>query len=181
MVLTTLSLGPLCGRQQDGRPRPFHIAALDLFVATADVRTATGAASGPVPPPATDSPPFSSDEETPAVTEVAVRAPGGLRFEPNLLEARAGAQLEIALQNLDQQDHTFAVDELNVLMLAAAGQTVRATVSIHRPNAGRFSFSCSIPGHRERGDGGHHRGPSLMEDAPRSVDGGTSLGHIGLP
>lgn len=49
------------------------------------------------------------------------------------------------------KDHTFAVDELNILMLAAAGQTVRATVSIHRRNAGRFSFYCSIPGHREGG------------------------------
>jgi nitrite reductase (NO-forming) len=75
----------------------------------------------------------------------------GLRFDPEQLELLAGKTGQIVLQNQDDEEHTFVINELNVAMLAAPGQTVRAEVQVHPANTGRFPFYCSIPGHRAAG------------------------------
>jgi nitrite reductase (NO-forming) len=82
---------------------------------------------------------------------VRVRTSGGLRYDREVLRVAAGSTVEFAFQNLDGQDHTFVVDELNVAMLAGPGQTLRATVAVHPRNRGTFAFHCRIPGHREGG------------------------------
>ena len=78
-------------------------------------------------------------------------APGGLRFEPQSLEIRAGRPTEFRLVNGDGQEHTLVISELAVVMLAAAGQTVSTTMPIDPKNRGTFEFFCSIAGHRESG------------------------------
>lgn len=106
---------------------------------------------GQAPPPAESpsaSPPRLSDGPP---QSVAVSAPGGFRYEPNLLEIRAGEVTEFELVNQDSQEHTFVVSELAIAMLAGAGQTVRSTVTVDRKNRGAFAFFCSISGHREGG------------------------------
>jgi nitrite reductase (NO-forming) len=80
-----------------------------------------------------------------------VTAPGGSRFEPGLIEIRAGEVTEFELVNRDAQEHTFVISELAVVMLAGAEQTVRSSTLIDRKNRGRFAFFCSIGGHRAAG------------------------------
>lgn len=94
-----------------------------------------------VPPRVSDGPPQS----------VQVTAPGGFLFEPNVLQIRAGELTEFELANADSQDHTFVISELAVVMLAAAGQTVRSSTLIDRKNRGTFAFFCSIGGHLDAG------------------------------
>ena len=104
--------------------------------------------------PPSENPALSSTPtplETRAAARISIWAPGGLRFEPENLEAPAGATAEIEFANRDSQEHTFVVSELAVALLAGAGQTVRSSVAIDRRNRGRFPFFCSIPGHREAG------------------------------
>ena len=106
---------------------------------------------GDLPP---SDPPAPSPSEAAApdrAAQIRVSAPGGLRFEPKLLELRAGGMTELELRNEDSQEHSLVVSELAVAMLAGPGQTVRSTVAIHRRNRGTFAFYCSIPGHREGG------------------------------
>jgi nitrite reductase (NO-forming) len=83
--------------------------------------------------------------------------PGGLRFDPTDLRVPTGATVEVLFENRDEQDHTFVIDELTVLMLAGLGQTVRATVALHPGTRGTFAFYCRIPGHRASGMEGRIR------------------------
>lgn len=108
-------------------------------------------------PSPTPEPPAISPEPLPRPLQVVVRAREDFRFEPASIRAQAGRALEIVLRNEDDRAHTFVVDELNVLMLAGRGQTVRAAVAIHRGNAGMFAFYCQIPGHRAGGMEGRVR------------------------
>ena len=59
---------------------------------------------------------------------------------------RAGSTSAVEFHNLDQQPHTFVVDELNVLMLAGPGQRLRATVAVHPDQRGTFLFYAGSPG-----------------------------------
>jgi plastocyanin len=99
------------------------------------------ASGGPAPSPSASAPP------EPELVRVSTP---GLRFEPDLLEIRTGVT-ELELANGDSQEHTLVISDLAVAILAGAGQTVRSTVMVHRRNRGRFTFFCSIPGHREAG------------------------------
>jgi plastocyanin len=105
---------------------------------------------GPAPPA-----PSPTEGGTPAPSPspptIRVRAPGGLRFSPAQLRIRGGSTSAVEFHNLDQQPHTFVVDELNVLMLAGPGQRLRAAVAVHPDQRGTFVFYCRIPGHREGG------------------------------
>jgi nitrite reductase (NO-forming) len=101
--------------------------------------------------PATDTQaPSPSERMTPEPALVQVSAPG-LRFEPDVLQLRAGRVTELELANQDSEEHTLVISDLAVAILAGAGQTVRSSVVVHRRNRGRFPFFCSIPGHREAG------------------------------
>jgi plastocyanin len=105
---------------------------------------------GPAPPlpaaPATVSPSL-----TPTPRTLRVRVPGELSFSPQRLRTGAGETSIIEVANLDDRDHTFVVDELNVLILAGPGQRIRAEVAVHPDLRGTFSFYCRIPGHRAGG------------------------------
>ena len=103
-------------------------------------------------------PPQSSDPPAPSPSEVSAHDPSllrvsapGLRFEPDLLELRAGRVTELELASRDSQEHTLVISDLAVAILAGAGQTVRSSVAVHRRIRGLFPFFCSIPGHREAG------------------------------
>ena len=106
---------------------------------------------GQAPPPLTPSAPAAQVPSEEQAQRVVVSAPGGLLFEPETLEIRAGEVTEFEFENRDSQEHTFVVSELAVVMLAGAEQTVRTSVSIDRKNRGSFTFFCSISGHRAKG------------------------------
>src|SRR5688500_14479637 len=98
------------------------------------------------PPPPSPTPALPATSSPTPASSLRIRAPSGLRFDPTELRVPAAATVEVLFQNRDDQDHTFVVDELAVLMLAGPGQTVRATVALHPGNRGTFVFYCRIPG-----------------------------------
>jgi len=126
-----------------------------LVVALQLLAGCTGEDGGFGSPPAPAESPSPGPLETPPdedpIQAARVSTPGGFRFEPVALRIRAGRTTEFELSNEDDQEHTFVISELAVVMLAGAGQTVSSTVSIDPANAGRFAFFCSIGGHRASG------------------------------
>lgn len=106
---------------------------------------------GEAVPSATSPSPAAQPAPEGPVQRVAVSAPGGFRYDPDLLQVRAGGPAEFEFVNRDTREHTFVLGELAIAMLAGAGQTVRTSVPIDRKNRGRFTFFCSISGHRDSG------------------------------
>jgi len=106
---------------------------------------------GNPPPPAPSPVPVETPPDRDPTQVARVSAPGGFRYEPEALRIQAGGTTEFVLSNRDEQEHTFVISELAVVMLAGAGQTVSSTVSIDPANEGRFAFFCSIGGHRAAG------------------------------
>jgi plastocyanin len=109
----------------------------------------------PASPEVTEASSPSPQPELPP-QRVRVRAPGGLRFDPETLEARAGGPTLFTFENADGAEHTFVVNELNLFMRAEPGETVRLPVTLPQ-DRGRFTFYCAVPGHREGGMAGRIR------------------------
>ncbi len=130
---------------------PFPLVVALLFLVGCTEEQDRGGFGNPPPPLESPSPvpvEQAPDEPTQVVN---VSAPGGLRFEPGAIEIRAGELTEFRFSNEDDQEHTFVISELAVVMLAGGGQTVRSTVSVGPQNSGRFAFFCSIGDHRTSG------------------------------
>jgi plastocyanin len=69
-------------------------------------------------------------------------------FSPATLSATVGEPIGIALTATDIE-HDLVIDEFDAHVYAAGGRT--ATGGFTATEAGTFTFSCSIPGHREAG------------------------------
>lgn len=82
---------------------------------------------------------------------VTIETPG-MEFDPDQITASAGEELEITLDNTDGQLHNFTLDEADFAIEAAAGESETGTLTV--PDAGEYTFYCSVPGHRESGQEG---------------------------
>jgi plastocyanin len=71
-----------------------------------------------------------------------------LRFDPATLTAREGENIGIMLRSVDLE-HDLVIDEFDAHVYADRGQT--GTGGFTASRAGRFTYYCSIPGHREAG------------------------------
>lgn len=69
-------------------------------------------------------------------------------FEPKEIAVRAGEDIAIVLSS-DDGLHDFTVDELEAHVSAARGGT--AIGGLRGDKAGRYTFYCSVQGHREAG------------------------------
>ena len=76
---------------------------------------------------------------------------GDLYFEPEQLAALAG-EVTVTLRNVGSVVHDFVIEELGdeVVAFAAARSTDTGTVTLE---AGTYTYSCSIPGHRNAMEG----------------------------
>jgi uncharacterized cupredoxin-like copper-binding protein len=72
-----------------------------------------------------------------------------VRFDPADLELPAGKVTAVFLVNEDPFGHSFDVDELNVHVPVAAGET--RVVMLDPPAGASLRFYCSIPGHEDAG------------------------------
>ncbi len=90
----------------------------------------------------------SSSEPVAGAREIVVRA-GDLWFKPERIEASTGAALNITVRNDGEVFHDFAIDELDLMIDAEAGDTVTAGLSDVEP--GTYDFYCSVPGHAQAG------------------------------
>ena len=70
------------------------------------------------------------------------------RFAPDQTTVRAGEDIAIVLASQDSE-HDFTVDELGAHVTAEAGTTAVGGLRADKP--GRYTFYCSVAGHREAG------------------------------
>jgi nitrite reductase (NO-forming) len=91
-------------------------------------------------------------------------------FEPAELTIPADKSVTISLQNLGGAPHNFSIDELDISVDIAAGET--GEVQINAP-AGTYEFYCNVPGHREAGMVGTlivSEDAALPEASPPSIE-----------
>jgi uncharacterized cupredoxin-like copper-binding protein len=70
-------------------------------------------------------------------------------FDPDQMRVPAGQPVMLTLRNAGTVEHDFAIDDPEVLVYAAAGETVEEEIGSFP--AGTYTVYCSIPGHREAG------------------------------
>lgn len=73
-----------------------------------------------------------------------------LRFEPGSLALEVGKTTAVFVTNQDAFDHSFDIDELDIHVHVAAGQTAVVMVE-PTTTAGPLRLYCGIPGHAEAG------------------------------
>ncbi len=69
-------------------------------------------------------------------------------FDPDSIVVHAGENVAIRLHALDAF-HTFTVEGIGTIVSADAGSTKTGGLRLDRP--GRYTFFCSVPGHRAAG------------------------------
>ena len=69
-------------------------------------------------------------------------------FDPDTIQVRAGEEIALTVHSVDSS-HDFAVDGLGLVADVAGDET--ATQRLRIDEAGRFTFYCTIPGHRAGG------------------------------
>jgi plastocyanin len=109
-------------------------SAIALMACASSVETGTvaGRAGGR---PATDA----------RVVEVEAR---NFSFDPDTIRVRRGEEIALTLRSSDGS-HDFAVEGLGRVADVSGGET--ATQRLRIDEVGKFSFHCTIPGHRAGG------------------------------
>ncbi len=69
-------------------------------------------------------------------------------FDPDTLRAGVGEELALALHSVDSP-HDFAIDGLGRVVDVAGDETVTQRLRIDE--TGKFTFYCTVPGHRAGG------------------------------
>lgn len=75
-----------------------------------------------------------------------------IHWEPALIEAEIGQEIQLTIRNDGALDHSFVSDDFEINLLLSPGEV--ETLSFVVSEAGTFSFICSIPGHEEAGMSG---------------------------
>ncbi len=70
------------------------------------------------------------------------------QFSPSSLHVRAGQEIALRLQSEDSS-HDFAIDGLGAVADVSGGETTTARLRIDEP--GKYTYFCTIPGHRDGG------------------------------
>jgi len=83
----------------------------------------------------------------PGATPVRVVA-SNFEFDPTSIRIRADDEIALALHS-DDGPHDFAVDGLGLVAEVGGGETVTERLRIDTP--GRYTFFCTLPGHRDGG------------------------------
>jgi uncharacterized cupredoxin-like copper-binding protein len=74
------------------------------------------------------------------------------KFDQQELRVKAGELVALRLDNGDEREHSFDIDELGVHVPIAIGQSGVALFTPEKP--GSYTFYCAIPGHRGAGMAG---------------------------
>jgi uncharacterized cupredoxin-like copper-binding protein len=75
-----------------------------------------------------------------------------MSYDPDSFTINAGEDHEVTIDNTDGQLHTFTIDELDVDVEVAGGESETTTLNVS--DAGEYTFYCTVPGHREAGQEG---------------------------
>jgi plastocyanin len=117
-------------------PTPFHRVLLLAAVAALPLAACGGDDDG-----------GGSSSDEPAGDAIVVTAFDNLRFEPDALEAPAGA-ITFELVNDGGNPHTFVIEEHESDLKLAVGSSDEGTLTLE---AGEYTFYCDVPGHRGAG------------------------------
>jgi len=88
--------------------------------------------------------------ETPSPQSITIKAMDTFAFDPDTLTTKVGQIVELTLENTGVLEHTFVIDELDVLAGPVLGGQ-SAPISFIPGVAGTYTYYCSVPGHREAG------------------------------
>lgn len=83
----------------------------------------------------------------PGAREIDVEATS-FEFGPAEIDVRAGEDVAIVL-SADDVEHDFVIEELETHISADPGETAEGGLRVDEP--GRYTFYCSVSGHREAG------------------------------
>jgi len=111
----------------------------------------SSAAAETTSPAETTAPDSSAAVESPAASAAAEGDTVTLvdiAFQPRKLTIAADTATNISLPNTGAAVHTFVIDELDINVEVAPGET--GSVTIDAP-AGKYVYYCDVPGHREAG------------------------------
>jgi len=81
--------------------------------------------------------------------EVNVTLGPGFVFNPDMITVDPGRPVDLVVENLNDIDHTFTIDELDIDLRVAPGQQQEITFT--PAETGTFEFYCTEPGHRDQG------------------------------
>ena len=70
------------------------------------------------------------------------------KFQPSTLDVSAGENVAIVLRSKDSR-HDFTVEGKGLVVDVAGGKTAAGGLRLAKP--GKYTFYCSIPGHRSAG------------------------------
>lgn len=100
----------------------------------------------------------STTETVEGARQVDVEA-GELWFDPTTVEVTAGEPVNLRLVNTGDAFHDLTVPAADVVLAAEPGEETAGSVEF--PEAGRYEFYCSVPGHAQGG----MRGTIVVTDA----------------
>lgn len=69
-------------------------------------------------------------------------------FEPENVTIAADTDVEVTIDNVGAVEHDWAIEDLDILIHADAGETATGTVNVP---VGTWEVICTIPGHAEAG------------------------------
>jgi uncharacterized cupredoxin-like copper-binding protein len=94
--------------------------------------------------------PTGSDTPAPVPdADVVTVEAGEMWFDPATLEVTAGEPVNLTVDNRGDAFHDLTVDELDLRIEVAAGESGTAGLEIDDP--GEYAFYCSVPGHASAG------------------------------
>ena len=93
----------------------------------------------------TSSPPVTTTKPRPTTIKVVASS---FKFDPTQLAVAAGQKVRIVLHSTDQL-HTFTITGKGTIAQASGGKTKKGSFTLAKP--GKYTFYCSIAGHRAAG------------------------------
>jgi uncharacterized cupredoxin-like copper-binding protein/mono/diheme cytochrome c family protein len=89
-------------------------------------------------------------------------------FTPTEIEVPSDTEVTILLPNLGASPHNFSIDELDVSVDIAPGETKEVTINAPE---GEYEYYCNVPGHKEAGMvGALISRPMASADQPATAD-----------
>ena len=135
-----------------------------------DLPTRAGSAGGaaPTPAPAEAAPGAGGEAGDVATSDQFTVESHDIFFTPTEIEVPSDTEVTILLPNLGAAPHNFSIDELDISVDIAPGETKEVTITAPE---GEYEYYCNIPGHKEAGMVGTLISrPMASADQPATAD-----------
>ncbi|MEK7519502.1 MAG: cupredoxin domain-containing protein [Patescibacteria group bacterium] len=91
----------------------------------------------------------SEQKEIPQVREISVSG-DEFSFNPSSIQLESGERIKLVFTNVGKAPHDLKIEELGIgTEIIRSGQT--DTIEFQAPKSGKYTFFCSVAGHREAG------------------------------